>query len=393
MSETLPIFRMDVDVTVQHEDGEDYIVLHDQMGFADGPIMVHADMISILEACDGVTTWEEVATRSKVELDGPEILRVRTFLGQLDAMGFLETSAAEELREKATSEWDALASRPAVCAGATYPSDPDELRTFLDEMLEEGKSETDERTKPPVGFLIPHIDFRVAPKVYGPAFNAMRNTDSDLFVLIGTSHYWSNDRVILTDKDFDTPLGAVATDRALVQDLRSRLSVLDFEDGQTVVSSTDLAHRPEHSLELHAIFLKHLFGDRPITILPVLVTGLGGEFDVYGEEAMAAAGKAIASVVEDSGRKAMWIISGDLAHVGKRFGDEIPAREMLGDVAKADKILLEHLKGADADGYHAAIEATGLEYRICGHAPTYLAFRAFQPEKGETLAHEVWDDA
>ena len=54
---------------------------------------------------------------------------------------------------------------------------------------------------------------------------------------------------------------------------------------------------------------------------------------------------------------------------------------------------MEHLKGADADGYHAAIEATGLEYRICGHAPTYLAFRAFQPEKGEILAHEVWDDA
>lgn len=410
MPHTLPLLRADIQVSVHQEAGETFLVLHDVMGFADGPIMVHADMMGVLEACDGDTTWEQLALGSEVAVDGPELLQLRAFLGELDTLGYFESEHAEQRRQQVLEAWSALETRPPVCAGSTYPSEPDELRSFLDDMLSHGNGEwaignreaqeSDDHSRFPIPdspasvYLIPHIDYRVSPQVYAPAFNALKGTDSELFVMIGTSHYWSDHRIVLTEKHFGTPIGTVETNRALVQALRSALADPHgpISDPQSVIADSDLAHKPEHSLELHAVLLKHVIGERPFSILPILVAGFGGEHDPQGREEILAIGKAIRQVVEASGRSTTWLISGDLAHVGQRFGDPMPADVVLPSVKEADRDLLNLLEAGDVGGYHQVLEDNDHAYRICGHAPTVLTLDAVGPVQGRVLAYDVWDD-
>lgn len=349
--------------------------------------MVHSDMISLLEQCNGRTTWAELAEQSGVEVDGPEILQTRGFINQLDELGFFETPSAAKREKAVFEEWDALDIRPPVCSGSTYPEDPVELSRFLDELL--ATTSTKPLESEPKALLVPHIDYRVAPTVYGPAFNTLRGSTSELVVMIGTSHYWSDQRIILTSKHFGTPLGTILTNQPLVQKLRSKLESIDLDGA---ICPTDIAHRPEHSLELHAVFLKHLWANKEFSVLPILVTGFGGEHDEQGAEDLERVAQAIKEVVAESGLSVTWLISGDLAHIGHRFGDEATAREIIPMSEKADEILLQHLSVADADGYHQAIEASKHEFRVCGHAPTFLALKALGPVSGITLAYDVWDD-
>src|SRR5207247_3454961 len=88
-------------------------------------------------------------------------------------------------------------------------------------------------------------------------------TDASLFVIIGTSHF-SSERFTLTRKHFKTPLGIVPTDQGYVDRL-----VAHYGDG---LFADELAHLPEHSIELEVVFLQYLYeNQRACRIVPVVV--------------------------------------------------------------------------------------------------------------------------
>ncbi|MBU3699198.1 MAG: AmmeMemoRadiSam system protein B [Candidatus Kapabacteria bacterium] len=372
----LPRLRDDVQLSAHAEGDEHFLVMHDVFGFADGPIMLHADMIEVLSACDGVTTTEELAEAAGVDPDGPEIRRVELFVRQIEEMGFLEGESADRLAESARIEWAARPTRPMACADATYPSEPKAFEEFCrDELgivqrVGNAPYQAGNEDAPAVMALIPHIDFRVAPRVYGEAFNAIASSDADLVVMIGTSHYWSDHPVIVGSKPFETPLGI--------------LPVLPHDLGN---EQADLAHKPEHSLELHAVALRYLWPDRDLAILPVLVTS-----DIFSEGALETWSDRIRSAVASSGRNPIWLISGDLAHVGPKFGDPLSSKDLLSEASKADAHLIEHLVAGDLGAYRRSIESLDNPYRVCGHAPTVLALTCKPPTGGRQLRYQVWDD-
>ncbi len=386
---TLPILRHDVQISVHQEDGESYLVLHDPFSFADGPIMVHSDMVDVLQSCDGITTIAQLAEAANVEVDGPEMTRLILFLRQMDEMGYFEGASYEQRKLNELDAWAALTERPAICAGGTYPAEETELRDYMETLLrndvtterrsdEITQGRNDEAAVAPVAILMPHIDFRVAPAVYGPGFAPLQDHDADLVIMVGTSHYWADDAFILTEKDFTTPLGIVKTDVDLVRALSESLPG---------VAKTDIAHRPEHSLELHLVGLQHTWEGRSYTVVPILVTMAALEDGVLEQAA-----EVLREAVAKSGRKAIWLISGDLAHVGKKFGDDLPAQAFIGDVKGADQRLLEHLRTASPEAYHSEIVATDHAYRVCGHAPTVLALTAVRPTSGSVVAYDIWDE-
>jgi hypothetical protein len=416
MHERLPQLRHDITIDAHVENGQQYLVLHDTFGVADGPIMVHADMLDILEACDGVMTWHHLAASAGVDPDGPEIMQVRAFLRQLDDLGFFDTPAFETRRAQFDAEWSQSPIRPTICAGSTYPELREELESFLKNEMGltkvatqskgQGVSESASQSAHTVSHnvshalshtvshnvshtvshnvshavLAPHIDFRVAPHVYAPAMDVVAESDAELIVMIGTSHYWGRDAVVLTEKHFETPLGVVETDVDLVRRLTEELGDL--------ASATDLAHKPEHSLELHVVCVQYVRAGRPFRILPVLVTGLALEGD-----ALDRAAAALRTVLEQRGEPFVCMISGDLAHVGHRFGDDLAAATMLPDVRDADRQLIAHLEQGNVDTYHGHLQETENAYRICGHAPTVLALKVLNPKQGKMLVYDVWDDA
>lgn len=372
----LPQLRLDVQISAHREQDEDYLVLHDPFGVADGPIMLHADMFEVLAACDGMTSTNDLAQAAGVNPDGPEIHRVILFVRQLEELGFFEGGVAAALQKEAMKQWNDLASRPMTCAGQTYPEDPELFEQFCREELGirrwvgQAPSETEVDASTPDVALIPHIDFRVAPKVYGEAFSAIAASPADLVVMIGTSHYWSDHPVIVSNKPFDTPLG--------------QLPVIDHD---LAIPEADIAHKPEHSLELHAVALRYLWPDRDVAILPVLVTSA-----VFEEGAIEQWSERIRDVVERSGRTPIWLISGDLAHIGRKFGDAVPATEIIADVQKADVGLIGHLVKGALDGYRRDIEIAGNAFRVCGYAPTVLALSCVEPGTGRLCSYDVWHE-
>ncbi|MFZ9870313.1 MAG: AmmeMemoRadiSam system protein B [Candidatus Kapaibacteriota bacterium] len=375
----LPALREAIDVTVYRDNDaeEPYLILSDASGVADGPVMIHADMVAILELCDGETTWDEFANNLGVPTDGPEILQIRSFLAQLDDLGFMDSEQGRRREQAKREAWDRAMVRPPVCSGQTYPDTPDELREFLEGMRAQPVVTTSQVSTPSV-VLMPHLDFRVAPAVYAPAMNVLAQSEAELFVIIGTSHYWANDPIIVTAKDFETPIGIVQTDRALAQRLQQIPGA----------AATDAAHQPEHSIELHAVILQHLHGHRPFSILPILVTGTETE---QLDNLSRIAGH-IGELVSETGKKAQYLISGDFSHVGLKFGDVVPATMLIDEVAQADQRLIAALEQGAPGTFHELIEGVDYRYRVCGHAPTMLALKAVGVSRGQLLAYETWHE-
>ena len=370
---TLPSFRVDIQISAHNEGQEQYIVLNDPFGVAEGPIMLHADMIDIVSLCDGETTLDDVAASAGVDIDGPEMMQVRLFIAQLERMGYFDGETANERFKQVAEEWSALAVRPPVCAGNTYPADAHELARFLDAMAESDAASDEEvhsDQQSPSMVLLPHIDFRVAPHVYGRAFRHLRSIEADVAVIIGTSHYWDGDPIVVTNKPFETPLGVVPVMGHPFYRPRA-----------------DLAHKPEHSIELHVVLLQHLWQGRTFEILPILVTQ-----SIFEQNALEQVAEQIRNVVEASGRKACWLISGDLAHIGRKFGDDAPAFVIANEVKAADLQLVNALEENDLARYRTSIETHRNRFRVCGFAPTVLAHTAYKAGKGRSIAYDMWNE-
>ncbi len=88
-----------------------------------------------------------------------------------------------------------------------------------------------------------------------------------------------------------------------------------------------------------------------------------------------------------------YLISGDLAHIGPKFGDRQPVSEALLKHSKGqDQLLLRQAERADPDGYFQAIAAEGDQRRICGLPPTYLVLESLRPGSGKLLAYDQYVD-
>jgi AmmeMemoRadiSam system protein B len=386
-TQVVPRLRRDIDIITAGEAADQMLILRDSYGYAEEPIAVPISAWTILEMLDGTLTIEEIQKKALEEIGANvEAENLEEFIVNLDLMGYLESALYFDRKLRTEQEFNHLPVRPAACAGSSYPREPLKLAAFLDKVLKTAESQ--KITGNAIGALIPHIDLRVGAETYAPAYQAIKDTDADLFVVIGTSHYGWQDQYILTDKDFETPLGVVKTDRGLLDKIREKLP---FK-----LTHNDIAHKPEHSLEFQFVFLKHILKDKPFTVLPILVTSFNdfveGNQSPKDDEKVREFARVLKEIIDASGRKAVWIASGDLAHIGKKFGDEFAAEEMLETVKAEDEALLDSLKTIDAESFFNQIAANEDVRRICGLPPLYTMLEALKPTKAEVLKYDQWNE-
>ena len=172
--------------------------------------------------------------------------------------------------------------------------------------------------------LFRSIDFRIGSKAhrcYAAGYHSIRNTNADLFVILGTSHQGNSDYFMLTKKDFETPLGCAETDRDIIDMLASGLSY--------DLTIDDMAHRHEHSIEFQVVLLQHYFRNRSFRILPVLV---GSFHNFIHDKTMPGSDGRLSEfisklkgIIAEMGRKAVFIASADMAHIGRKFNDKFYA--------------------------------------------------------------------
>jgi AmmeMemoRadiSam system protein B len=197
----------------------------------------------------------------------------------------------------------------------------------------------------------------------------------------------------VSQKDFQTPLGVVQTDRQFAERMAEHLAgsvagrELDLLEDET-------AHRHEHSIEFQVVFLQYLLGGkREFRIVPILV-GSFQEFITEGIspdqtpelEALVAAIRAAAAA---HGPGVCYVSGADLAHVGRRFGDEwLLDRGRLDEQEEDDRRLLEAACGGDAAAVFEHVARQEDRRRICGLGPTYLMLRAVEPARGRLLRYD-----
>lgn len=364
-------------------DGTHY-VLWDQLRLADRQLRLTALELEWVQLFDGQRTLRDVQMEVLLRLGG-QIIPVEVF-------GRLATRLADALflDDARYRERTGRAVRPPVCVGS-YEGHPAALRKQLQELFTgpgssgpPGEPRPDDRL---CAALVPHIDYGRGGRTYTWAFKEVfERSPASLFVVIGTSHY-SRHRFTLTRKHFETPLGVVETDQTYIDRL-----VAHYGDG--LFDDELLAHLPEHSIELEVVFLQYLYERvRPFRIVPLVVGSFhdcvqGGRSPREAPDVRRMI-EALRAVEAETRKPICYLISGDLAHIGPKFGDPQPVADgQLLHSRRQDEEILKQAESANPDGYFQTIAAEGDERRICGLPPTYTVLEALRPARGRVLHYD-----
>jgi AmmeMemoRadiSam system protein B len=363
-----------------------YVFVWDQMRLAQRPQRLTIIEFSWLQLFDGRRTLRDIQTESMRQLGGT-LLPLEWIAGlatRLESELYLDGSA---FRERISAP-----VREPACLGS-YPAEPEALRQLLRDQFTGPKGPGLPTDQAPDGTLraalIPHIDYRRGGQTFAWAFREIaERSDASLFVIIGTAHY-SPARFTLTRQDFKTPLGVAPTDQAYIDRLVAYYGNGLFDD--------PLAHVPEHSIELEVVFLQYLYeGKRSFRIVPLLV---GSFHDCIEMGGISPANRLdIARMIEalrrteaGTGERICYVISGDLAHIGPKFGDPEPVAEsLLSQSRDTDHALLHHAEAVDMAGYFDLIAREADRRRICGLPPTYTLLEAIRPRGGKLLHYDQY---
>ena len=363
--------------------------LHDPEGLFQGEVVVSAPVAVLLSLLDGTRTRAEVAAAFSERAGLPATVEdLAPLFDELDRHLLLEGKTAERARGRSLASWRALAARPAVCAGSSYPEDAAACGASLDaHILAAAAAPVPSSVR---ALLAPHIDLRGGGACHGAAARAYRNTDADTFLVIGTAHAPLRRPFALTGLAFDTPLGRLPTDRGLVERLARR--------GGGELLTDELAHRDEHSVEFQALWLRHVLGTRPgLSIVPVLAAGLHrfveDERSPRSDPAIADFVAALRELAREMGPRLCIVASVDLAHVGPKYGDDDPVTDAAFEpILAADRTLLDRVVARDAEGWFQGLAAERDRRNVCGAAPTYVLLSALEDEPlaGTLLRHDAW---
>jgi len=382
LNEAIPYIRDTIQFSLISEDNA--LIAYDTDKYLEEPIAFHSHILEILELIDGENTIINIHSVLHFQQNIEVTLEdVQTIISYIDSMGLLESEEFFHLQQKIDTDYFNAPIRKAVCAGSSYPKEKQALLDYFDSVFESDESVP---TIHSVAALIPHIDFRVGIEPYVAVYKHIRSTKATTFFIIGTSHYSNLDQFILTEKDFETPLGVVKTNKEIIQ----RLHLLT----QNKFTKNDIAHKPEHSIEFHAVLLKYLFPDCDFTIVPILVTSfqhfISSGISPTESQKMKDFSNALSRIVEELGSDAYVISSGDLAHIGKKFGDEYDAYTKKEEVTTNDTTLLATLENGDKDSFFTNLLLQQDSFRICGLPPTYSLLASMKPLQGTTVALQQW---
>jgi AmmeMemoRadiSam system protein B len=396
MSEAVPRLRAVESFPVEHE-GRSCIALRDPGGYTDAVVLLHGALLEIVSLFDGEHTVADIQA-AVMRRHGQLVERrqIEEIAEALDGQGFLDSPSFADRRAVIDASFLASPTRPAAHAGGAYAADADELRAMLDRFFTppDGPGPIDPARASGAevrGVIAPHIDYHRGGPAYAWAYRELaERCRADLFVIFGTCHAGMEHPFALTRKDYASPLGAAPVDRDFVDALAQRARQDCF--------ASELAHRVEHSIELQAVFLRHLFADRPdVRIVPVLASfaheamhrGRRPEDDTRVPRFLDALAETIAA-----GRQRVALIAGaDLAHVGPRFGDAEPVGPAeLARIEREDVIMLESVEAGDPQAFFESVASDGDRRRICGYSPIYAVLRSLGSATGQVRRYGQWPD-
>lgn len=358
---SLPALRL-LDAQPIVYDGRNLICLSDPEGYVEGQFTLSGPAFFIAASLDGTASVEDISRAFRQQFGAgvahSDIQKVVEFL---DNSGLLFSKRFFELKAAACRDFAALDSRRAWLAGKTYPEDPEELRAFCCSLLD--SAEPAPNVSGRVKCLIaPHIDFHRGGTGYAAAYASIGPNRPRLVFIFGVAHAGAEAPYILTRKHFETPLGTLHTDVEAVERLAEACAWDAFR--------SEIAHRTEHSIEFQAVMLAHIFGPDldDIRIVPVLCGPLADDGPPADPESVAGVPEFLAACREQARAADALVVAGaDLAHVGRRFGDDFDIDEsVLQAVERRDREDLAFALRGDAPGFYQSVMKDQNARKVCG---------------------------
>lgn len=377
---SLPELRP-VEVTPIEQGGETFIRLRDPLGYASESVLLSPLAFLIASGLDGTLSLDELQDALKEHTGGQAVPEER--IGEvtefLDEQGFLFTRRFEALREAANDSYRSAPARPAALAGQVYPADADALREEFDGFVAgdggPGRVSGASDGRRPRCLIVPHIDYARGGRSYGHGIHRLaQGPKPETVFIFGVAHASPSAPFVLTRQDFETPFGTLRADGDRIDRIAGACEWNPFED--------EIVHRDEHSIELPAVMLGHVYG-ADIKIVPILC----GPFDAT-EEAPHIERFLDACRAESEGGNVLVVAGADLAHVGRTFGDEFDIDDaVIERVQQRDEADLVHALAGDPASWYRSVMQDGNARRVCGLQCIYSALRAAEGHggKGELL--------
>jgi len=232
--------------------------------------------------------------------------------------------------------------QPAV-AGRFYPAKPEALTRKLDEYLVP-PAPVSEKTEAALGCVVPHAGYIYSGHVAGAVYRQLPPRAS--YLLLCPNHTGRGAPLaVMSSGEWLTPLGPVAVDAALAQDLRHSCHLL-MEDAS--------AHEEEHSLEVQLPFLQRAVGK--FNFVPLAI-GVGGY------STLETLGHSIAEALKRLERPVLMIASSDMNHY-----------EPDGITRVKDRMAIDKILALDPAGLYDVLRREDIS--MCGYGPTIIMLTA-----------------
>ncbi|MFZ2054299.1 MAG: AmmeMemoRadiSam system protein B [Candidatus Aminicenantales bacterium] len=388
--ESIPRIREDLEVIATSYQGEKALLVRDFLGLIRNPVILQGDALDIVGLIDGKRTVRDIQVelvrlKSGVLVDATSVGRL---IRELEGACLLQSDRYRSEKEKVLTDYLRQEVRESSHGGVSYPGRPKELRAFLDDIL--GSPESEEEGKFPAklfGLVAPHIDLGIGKKVYAEAYRSIRRLRPRRVLLLGTGHNLADGYFSLTEKDYETPLGRVTTDREAVRALKKA--------GGRAVSAYDIHHRSEHSLEFQLVFLQHLFG-ASFTAVPILcgsfvrdLARVSRPSEIPGVSGFLAA---LRTLREEDPAGTLVVAGIDFSHIGPKFGHREWASSLLLEAKTHDRALIAALAAGDGAAFWAESRKVRDQYNVCGFSTLAVLLDAFPGMKGRLLDYEFWKE-
>ncbi len=392
MDKQLPRLRQGLDIFPSPIPDRPGYVIRDPFRYSEEILILPPLLAAGLSYFDGESTLLDVQaylTRLVGQIVPSDV--IESMVDVLQQNGYLETEELERLKRKRHSEFAAATERLPAHSGSGYPNQTAELRVQLDEYLKDSRSPV---TDTIIGLAAPHVSPFGGWQSYAAAYGrlsgqAKQQLADKTIVLLGTSHYGQPEKFGLTRKSFVTPLGELKPDLELIDFLTGRA------DGSLLME--DYCHSIEHSIEFQCVFLQQMLGS-DFRIVPILC-GPFAKALYYGEppendDRVIRFFDALGEMAELNRSKLFWVMGVDMAHVGRRYGDNIIARaneaEML-DVKEEDHQRLKTVCDGNSEEFFELVRPQQDRLKWCGFSPLYTFMQAVPEARGNLLRYDQWN--
>ncbi len=373
---------------VQYQ-GQQMYYLRDPLGLTEYQILMPPALAQMTLFCDGTRTPVEIH-ESLCNLLGAAVdfQIITDSLAQLDEACLLENGRFHTRLKEVRTAYRSQPNRPPASAGLSYSKNPIELAHTL-----EGYSNGDDLTAwqpwSGRGIISPHIDYGRGGPVYAKVWQRAKTAvlEADLVIIFGTDHNGGPGTFTLTRQPYATPYGVLPTDTKIIDKLAAAI-------GEEKAYAEELHHRQEHSVELTAVWLHHIYqqaGVDPKPMIPILI-GSFHQFVTNGshpadDETLMSAIETLQK--ETAAKKVLVVASVDFAHVGPAFDDDF----LMDDTRRTalrqtDDLLIRAIVQGNAAQFYDQIATIENKNHVCGFSPIYLMLKYLGTTEGVQVAYD-----